>query len=251
MAQFIGTIEEFNEFIGGYSRNKIQNLTRKHKKNIKKCEECGSRTKKLEAAHIRGKERPSIIAQILQNYTEDDIVNIDLRVFEEQYVSAHNPIEKTIRVLCKPCHLAYDKKNNKSDSYVKTKLTDLQKVKNIINSIKVSKHKAIEILKEDGFNQLNNSNTIFSNINKALDVYWLEPNNDKFSETLFIILNDYENSKLLLFLIPKKTIINPELIFEQRSDKNASKIIINSSDNTFKDKNGYDLKPYLAKSINY
>ncbi len=248
MAEFSGTVKEFNDFIGGYTRNKVQYISKKHKQKIKKCEMCGSRTKKLEAAHVQGMERPKIIAQILQNYMEDSIVNINLHEFEEQYLQSHHPIEKVIKVLCKPCHKEYDRVNTKTDS---GKIKADREIENILNAIKLTKQQAIEMLKEEGVDDLTHSNTVYSNVNSATQVYWLEPNNNKFSEDFNVILNDSVNGSLNLFSIKANLIKSPEIIFEQRSDKNASKIIIDSTKSVFIDKKGFEFDEYLVKSINY
>lgn len=248
MAEFTGTIKEFNNFIGGYTRNKAQNISKKYKKKIGKCEACGSRTKKLEAAHVHGMERPKITAQILQNYTEENIVNINLHAFEEQYLESHKPIEEIIKVLCKPCHREYDNSKTKVDS---VKIKADQEIENILNAPKLSKKHSIELLKKNGIDNLINSNTVFSNVNKAIDVYWLEPDNNKFSKDFNIILNDFVNRKLNLFTIRGNSIKSPELIFDQRSDRNSSKIIIDSTKNDFIEKKGFEFNQFLVKSIEY
>lgn len=247
MAKFIGTIEEFNKYLGGYTRNTVQNSTRQYKKKIGKCEHCGSRTKNLEAAHLEGKERPVIIANILQNYREDEIINIDLDSFEDQFLSCHSPIENTIKVLCKKCHNDYDKQVNKGDK----KISETKQIEIFMNKLKLSKKETIKLLSEKGYKMLDDSNAIFSNINKTKAVYWLEPHNDKFEGLFYIILNDSIKNILHLFEIPKGQIKKPKDLFEQRSDRNYSKIIIDYSDINFKDKSGYDFKKHLKDTIPY
>ena len=83
MAYFEGTVEEFMRFLGGYARNRVQSLTSAYRKKIGKCEECGSHTKQLDAAHLHGKERLVIIGEILKDFTEDGVVKIDLNVFPD------------------------------------------------------------------------------------------------------------------------------------------------------------------------
>ena len=63
MAQFEGTIKEFTKFIGGYTRNTVQYISRNHRKKTKKYQHCGSRTSKLDAAHIAENDRPTIIRE--------------------------------------------------------------------------------------------------------------------------------------------------------------------------------------------
>lgn len=97
MAYFEGTVEEFMRFLGGYARNRVQSLTSAYRKKIGKCEECGSHTKQLDAAHLHGKERLVIIGEILKDFTEDGVVKIDLNVFQEIFDQAHQPPENVIR----------------------------------------------------------------------------------------------------------------------------------------------------------
>lgn len=120
MAKFKGTIPEFTTFIGGYARNKVQAITKAHRKRIGQCEadDCQSPvTSNLDAAHIHGKERPRIIAEILKDYLTDDIVSIDLHEFQRRFVAAHQPIEDVIRILCKPCHTKYDLNHASRDAH--------------------------------------------------------------------------------------------------------------------------------------
>jgi len=46
-------------------------------------------------------------------------------------------------------------------------------------------------------------------------------------------------------------ISNPEIQFDQRSEKSASKIIIPISDTVFKDKKGFDFTPFLINRLVY
>ena len=110
MATFKGTEKDFNLFIGPLTRNIVCNLARKHKKHTTCQYEkgCNKRTG-LEAAHIKGKERPVIIASLL--------AEVDLKEFEEKFKAAHNPIEETILPLCKKHHIEYDKKEGITEEY--------------------------------------------------------------------------------------------------------------------------------------
>ena len=109
MAIFEGTIQEFSKFVGAYARIKVMHIAGKHKKQIGKCEHCGS-SSGLEAVHINGKERPLIISAILAEHFDGMQVKIDLNEFEDKFVAAHLPIENTIKILCKSCHREYDPK---------------------------------------------------------------------------------------------------------------------------------------------
>ena len=106
---FSGTIKDFNLFFSGFCRNSVQRITRKYKLKVGSCEHCGISDIQLDAAHIQGKERKSIINKILSNYVQyDNVIKINLNKFEEEFTNAHIPIEQTIKILCKKCHTKYD-----------------------------------------------------------------------------------------------------------------------------------------------
>ena len=85
-----------------------QNITKKHKKEVGKCEHCGLSNIELDAAHIHGRGRKDIIDAILNNSRGIEIVEVNLDDFEKMFVEAHKPINQTIKILCKKCHRAYD-----------------------------------------------------------------------------------------------------------------------------------------------
>ncbi|MDA8816804.1 hypothetical protein N9N25_01420 [Schleiferiaceae bacterium] len=107
--KFTGTKKGFVRYIGAFSRNLVQNITRDHKHNIGRCQHCGVIDRELDSAHIHGKERSAIIEDILSKHIKGEDVVIDLRTFEYEFRSAHDPIEAVILVLCKGCHIAYDR----------------------------------------------------------------------------------------------------------------------------------------------
>jgi len=113
MASFVGTFNEFKRYIGPQFRNLVQQITKKHKASIAVCEHCGG-SEQLEAAHIRGRERNEIIELILKDYSANGIVTIDLSLAEERFKEEHNPIEKSILVLCHRCHKQYDSKSSET-----------------------------------------------------------------------------------------------------------------------------------------
>jgi hypothetical protein len=262
MAQFIGNSDEFIKFIGGYARNKVQTLTRTYRKNIGKCEECGSRTKKLDAAHVTGKERPVLISNILNNFIDEKgIITLELQDFEDQFCIAHNPIETSVRILCKECHREYDKAQNSAEpiidesdeeiDYEKIEQKDIAIVAKIIEDAKMNKSKAVAFVLEKTNTILDNKSVIYSNVNNTVNVWWLEPTNDKFKKEISILLNNSIKRKLFLFRIPANTIENPQVLFEQRKDKGASKITLEVSDVDFIDKKGFNFNDFLINSIEY
>ncbi|RRJ87151.1 hypothetical protein [Flavobacterium macacae] len=111
MAKFNGTIQDFEKFVGPRLRNIVQtSIARKYKKNIAKCQfdDC-SNLENLEAAHIHGNDRKSLIKKSLaENIVDDKIVDLDLNLFEQKFVKLHYPLEKSFLILCKECHRKYD-----------------------------------------------------------------------------------------------------------------------------------------------
>ena len=109
MAHFTGTTQEFHHFIGPRIRNVVQTATaapRKRRGGI--CEECGEKAK-LEAAHIHGRGRRTLIEGVLKDYQDaEGVVSCDLDEVERRILQAHTPIEETFRFLCNACHTAYD-----------------------------------------------------------------------------------------------------------------------------------------------
>ena len=119
MASFVGKIEEFRRYVGPRLRNLVQQITRKHKNDVGACEHCGT-TQNLESAHVKGRDRNEIIEYILNEFTINNIITVDLSLFEERFKIEHNPIEKCILILCKSCHRAYDAKDDTVNSETQT-----------------------------------------------------------------------------------------------------------------------------------
>jgi len=107
MASFIGTRKEFKRFIGPRLRNLVNIRTKAYRLGVANCNHCGS-ADRLESAHVRGRDRNQIIDALLEQFTHGEIVTIDLAKFEQLFVSEHEPIERTILILCRDCHGKYD-----------------------------------------------------------------------------------------------------------------------------------------------
>ncbi len=253
MAQFEGTIKEFTKFIGPYSRIKVAFIAAKYKKQVGKCEDCGE-PKSLDAAHIKGKGRSLIIANILSEFIDEDIVRIDLNEFQARYVDAHLPIESTIRVLCKECHRKYDKIVKDKTAIEIVSLAEESVIIEDLVKNQMNKSKAIKLAAGKNLSSFTSSNTIFSNIIPAHNGWWLQPHNDKFKSLLYIIIHDDRSRKLYIFELPTNTITNPASTFKQRNDKyreNCSDIYIATSGTKFMEKRGFDFTNYLFTTIEY
>jgi hypothetical protein len=254
MAHFEGTIKDFTKFVGPYARLKVAFLSAKHKKLIGKCEDCGS-MHNLDAAHIRGKGRLTLIANILSEFIENGIIKINLEEFEQRFVDLHLPIETTIRILCKECHRKYDKAEKVLPEAFENPeaVKETEIIERLVNT-QMNKSKAMKLASSRRGDKLNDSNTIYSNIIAVQDGWWLQPQNDKFKSELFMILHDDGSKKLYFFIVPANAIITPASHFNQRNDNyrsNCSNIYIPTSGISFKEKNGFDFTPFLIDKIDY
>lgn len=112
MAVFSGNHKEFRRYIGPRLRNLVQQLTKKHKAQISACQHCDAK-ENLESAHVHGRDRNDIIELILSQESIDGVVSVDIQKFEERFVEEHQPLEKSILILCRECHRKYDTKPKK------------------------------------------------------------------------------------------------------------------------------------------
>lgn len=113
MAKFIGTEEEFRKYIGPKVRNIVQQEAKAYKQDIGECQICKTSAKdQLEAAHVRGKDRNTLVRRALNSPVDGEIIEVNLSEFEDEFRKLHYPINETIRVLCKSCHRQYDKSEN-------------------------------------------------------------------------------------------------------------------------------------------
>lgn len=189
-----------------------------------------------------------------------------MQEFEDRFIKAHNPIEKTIKILCKECHRKYDSVKNvhefipeTSDVREAAKLEKYEEeeskvIEKMVKADSIKKEKAIDIVNQKTHIKLTSSNTIFSNIIAADDEWWLEPHNDKFKIDLNIVLNDYKTETLYVFRLPANKIKIPSDYFKQRNDKyriNCSDIYIRRSATMFVDKKGFDFTSFLLERVRY
>jgi hypothetical protein len=123
MAEFRGNIKEFHDFIGPRIRNKVNYETRKiRKSHNKKCQECKEENHTLDAAHIHGKERPTIIEAVLKKHIKGGVIVCNLQKVEAEIIAAHHPLKECFRFLCKRCHREYDRKSPRSSANKKSRV---------------------------------------------------------------------------------------------------------------------------------
>jgi hypothetical protein len=117
MAKFIGSVEEFHDFIGPKLRNAINDMTRtRRKKRGGVCEICEKKAE-LQSAHVHGRDRRSLIEKVLLKYADDyGTIQCLLEEVETRILQAHLPIEETFKFLCQPCHTRYDSNRTQPES---------------------------------------------------------------------------------------------------------------------------------------
>jgi|GEM_PF-6118620 len=111
------------------------------------------------------------------------------------------------------------------------------------------KREAIEFVANKTKIHLVSSNTIFANVGKHKDSWWLEPANEKLKTGFYFILNDEISTRLLLFKIQPNSL--KESNFRQRDDKGVSQIIIPISNSKYVDRKGFDFTKFLINEIKY
>ena len=114
----------------------------------------------------------------------------------------------------------------------------------------LSKAQAVKLLSAH-FSEytITSQNTVFANLNKNRPVWWMTPDNNKFFQDLFIVLND-NSIKLYIFFIPANRINSPTTIFRQHNDNKVS-IEISATDPDFIDvhKKNIVFKKFLLHQI--
>lgn len=113
MAVFEGSEPEFNRYVGPRVRNVVQLMTKSAKRAAGgACAHCGRTGVELEAAHVHGRERTTIIHELLERYRVGETYRVDLEAFERELRSSHEPMEETFLFLCSDCHRAYDREGH-------------------------------------------------------------------------------------------------------------------------------------------
>lgn len=251
MAKYTGNLTDFLRYVGPLTRNIVSNLSRKYKKHTT-CyhKDCG-KWKLLEAAHIKGFERPTIIANILEEYKQgDDYYEIDLNEFKEKFILAHTPIENVILPMCKKHHLEYDNENKINQEYpvIINEFIDEEdntdySVEELIeleeNEIKAVA-KEIKSTEEifTSHNIVNKKQTSFSRISESNGCWNFDVDKEKFKNDFHFIFNSPD--KVNIALIKANSLdLN---IFLKKGEKYIRFVV--STD--FQDKHSsFDFKPYL------
>jgi hypothetical protein len=131
MARFIGTIDDYEKYMGPRIRNAVNTFAKKEQDGKNgKCEFCG-KTAELESVYKQKKEHETII-EALKKYSHGSYFDIDIEKCEQEILELHNPINLVFYFLCCECH-----KNYVSDN--KPEITPEDTIN--INGINVPLHK--------------------------------------------------------------------------------------------------------------
>ena len=117
-SQFIGTMQDFKRYIGGYCKLIVNQLAKKYREACNKtCQYCKNSNVELDSAHITGRDRNGIIESILNNHfkTNDNYYTVNMDDFIKYFKMQHDPIYKVVYFLCKDCHKKYDSKKITDD----------------------------------------------------------------------------------------------------------------------------------------
>lgn len=128
MAKFIGTIEEFIALFGGTLLTKaVEAYTKEYKGMVGGCQHKGKDgiecSDVLQTAHNHeaGYDRKEMAVEILKGYENAaGIVEVDINEFLRKYHDAHQPLHKTVKILCSTHHKHFDK-----GTYTKSKPEDV------------------------------------------------------------------------------------------------------------------------------
>jgi len=252
MVKFIGSLEDYEKYIGPRIRNIVNIVTKSERQKRQGiCDFCGKKAE-LQSAHKHGRDRKTLIREALKKYNNGSCFNVDVEKCENEIIKLHTPINHIFYFLCMKCHREYDSENKiKAIKDVNKTRTNKKIQKPSENDNKLSKEDAIRIINKKLSLSINGSNTTFSNINNTVQVWWFEPTNDRFNNDFHLILNDHHKKKLYYFFIKNNSITEPENTFHQKT-VNKSQIIINVEDDNFQDvKRGFKFKKYLKDVIDY
>jgi len=185
-----------------------------------------------------------------------------IRILENEFSNANNQFlyianDSFHEQIIKPTLQILDSESDSSELFARAiKLTGMfiPKVKmvptqNIINTsnILVKKKDAIDCINTNLRTNANNNNVIFSNTNSMRDIWWFEPQNERFKSDMYLALYDNKHKLLNVFHIPANSISDVYSTFYQRPDKtDKSSLIVSIDDPDYIDvKRGFSFKKYL------
>lgn len=238
---FTGSKEGFNRFFSGFGRNLVQKITRKYKIEVGACEHCGAVGQQLDSAHVHGKERKKILDSILSKFETGSGIQVDLNEFEIEFIKAHEPINETIKILCKPCHRKYDGHQ--------TRMKTSKPPQTIAPSRRINKTKVINTIENYLQCKIDRGNFNISTINSSGD-YSVEPNKNCPKKEWHLCLINTRDKVLNYFIIPKHGEVYSMLYI--RKDNGRYRLVFETGDDNFIEKYcNVKFARYLVSSFSY
>ena len=185
------------------------------------------------------------------NPATDKVISEFMKILEQDFSNATNQFlyianDDFNEQIIQPTLNSFSSESDSSELFARSfKLIDMfaskEKKSNIHEPTKernilVKKSDAINCINEQLKKSVSNSNVIFSSINSMRDIWWFEPQNERFKSDMYLALYDNKSKLLNVFLIPANTIQDINTTFYQRADKaDKSSIIIPTNDESFTD----------------
>lgn len=206
MARFIGTEDEFNQYIGPRTNKIVTSLGKELRKKQKSCQnhvegiegdKCGKH-KLLDAAHFshKNRDRKSIIKEILdKNFSSEDNYDVDLEYFNNLFIEAHYPLEENLVMLCRQHHSQYDKKNKRIVNYAE----DAVEIEEVIDiHVALDFKKNAKEIKKDIISQIEYLSSGDVSIASLSHDSWNFNISKNSSKGWLLAFNQYDNSVTIL-----------------------------------------------------
>jgi hypothetical protein len=108
LARFIGTIDDYEKYIGPRIRDIVKTLAKNEReKRQGVCEFCKKKAE-LQSAHKHGKGRKTLIYEALKKYNNGSYIDVDIEKCENEIINLHKPVDQIFYFLCFECHRKYD-----------------------------------------------------------------------------------------------------------------------------------------------
>jgi hypothetical protein len=182
MARFIGSIYDYEKFLGPRIRNIINTLAKNERDSRNGiCEFCGKETE-LQSAHKHGKGCKEIIWHVLEQYRNAPYIDVYIEKCETEILLLHKPINEFFHFLCVDCHRKYD-----SDKGI---------IQNTTNVANTTFNNAVSIDNDIIFHSNINDDRVNSELNKVqrrIDG-WFTKKTQINSKILYTFLKIYEEN---------------------------------------------------------
>jgi|GEM_PF-2128633 len=264
MAIFEGTLDEIYQYLGPRTSDIVSKLARPYRKKQGKRISCGELNDDnsvckqytgLHAAHIKGKQRKTLIKEILEKngeYLSNQVFKIDLKVFEEEFERKHEIFFDVIKFMCPKHHKRYDLENNIDDLEDKP-IIDEQEIEELVEVAENMENQDVSISELSNFLEsfslgrikeqyskkfgVDKSQICCSNVSKANSLWNFDVLKSKFEKDfVFVFLSD---KQLKSAFIKSNT-----LDLSQFATKGEDKIRF-LIDSNHRDSKGFDFSAFM------